>query len=539
MGEDHQICWPCERRPEPRLPGRLWLLLALAMNMLAFRVASGQDLFIGEVNIANSVEASAFDVESVYETSTDGQITAAVVGQELNAPTYAFGVQQMLECQGEYGATQESRSNGTAVGKIMQKTRTSVDIELTVAAHADAGRSYVCDRGWLPFFQSESVVEVTSPAAAYAASRAAIPVNIPANSTAESFDLLLQTDYQGQGILTYEIVNAAGESLIVSNPTEDVRIQLPGHDFGAYTVFAEIAAASYHDPWGSNAENVTTNVSLNIVEAQVDTPKLSDLISEQEPEALIWGGRANGDSLTIQAVALFIDKHHYPDCSGTIIGARTVLTAAHCVDTVKTEPQSVSIKIGQDSVVADSARTWKVRSIRLPDGQTPGFEYDSNIFSDDIALVYVCRDFTQPTGSGLIPIAPLAVHSGEASWEKISEDHRSFKFVGFGFGNLSGGDGRGQRRAVRLKPTLLSAQTFKIETTKGGTCHGDSGGPALLLDEPTQIVGIVSKGYHRPDTVVPRGCKTDSYNTRLDVYADWINKHKDRPDQSTGADACN
>jgi len=174
-------------------------------------------------------------------------------------------------------------------------------------------------------------------------------------------------------------------------------------------------------------------------------------------------------------------------CSSTLIGRKTVLTAAHCVRSLTRK-----YKFTTRGKATSSTRV-KVHP-----------NYDGNVSDDaDIAIIHLEKNVPGVRPATLVD---SALKAGEP-----------LVMVGFGLTDqgLSGKKYVGDNRI----DTLLD-KTFTIINEKGAaTCPGDSGGPSFAVRGGKEyLAGVHSRGTYPP-------CGTlfgSGIDVRVDVFLDWI-----------------
>jgi hypothetical protein len=150
-------------------------------------------------------------------------------------------------------------------------------------------------------------------------------------------------------------------------------------------------------------------------------------------------------------------------CTATLIGARTVLTAAHCV--------KFSSAVG-----AASAPAFGTFIVQAADGRTYPYEFrrfraDANVLQVSFDLAVVQLDTSVPT-SQAVP-ATIATERGRD------------RLTVFGYGRHGTDCGEADRSFVKRRTTVPSHGFVKATT-----CPGDSGGP-YFRGTTSEIVGTV------------------------------------------------
>ncbi|MBK8481210.1 MAG: trypsin-like serine protease [Proteobacteria bacterium] len=186
-------------------------------------------------------------------------------------------------------------------------------------------------------------------------------------------------------------------------------------------------------------------------------------------------------------------------CTATLVGRRTLLSAAHCVQLFGREAAAFQLGRGSYAVVAATMH--------------PDFDFATG--ANDLAVLTLDRAPAE---------APLAVSSQPPSlFDQVV-------LVGFGRTEESAIDSQGIKRQATNRVLWKTATTFGYFTTWGGSgtiCPGDSGGPALLhLADRDVVVGVhstygIDTALTR-DLGILRSCSTAGFDVRTDAYLPWI-----------------
>jgi V8-like Glu-specific endopeptidase len=216
---------------------------------------------------------------------------------------------------------------------------------------------------------------------------------------------------------------------------------------------------------------------------------VDDIVEPKNRESIVNGQ----DTADYEATGVMLNGGQ-SHCSGTVIAARKVLTAAHCVQGFDMSQMTFGFGADANSI---SKQIQIAGAVAHP-------QFDGQALTNDVAVLTLTED---------APIAPIPLNqSMDASWVG-----NSVRLVGYGVSDGPSQTGGGTKRFVDVTISQVEATTLRYETTQGkSACNGDSGGPAFLEENNTlTVVGVTSYG--------DQNCQQYGVYTRVDAFLQFIN----------------
>ncbi len=227
--------------------------------------------------------------------------------------------------------------------------------------------------------------------------------------------------------------------------------------------------------------------------------------------AITWGGL---DFEHHNVGAMIID---YPDyglwqtCSGTLVHERVFLTASHCTEGL-TEIELANLYVNFDPDAMNDTNLYMVETAVTH----PEFNWGSSDPHDIAVLILV--DPVEDIEPAQLPPANFLDELKAAGLLRNKADGALFTLVGYG-GTLAWPPPEitydDQRQLAyseykSLTPVWLH-MSQSLNQDNGGTCFGDSGGPAFWTNEDGSevLVGVTSWGDAQ--------CVATSFNYRVDL----------------------
>ena len=270
-------------------------------------------------------------------------------------------------------------------------------------------------------------------------------------------------------------------------------------------------------------------VALGAVVGGSCAPRVPDDEAAPARTRAIIGGTSDVMHTAIMALLHWKTPTTPYACSGTVIAktatTATLLTAEHCVARLD-DAGNIAQPVAFDppsmfNVLPDSdwlSGYYAGHALTVSD-IVPAGGYDGRVDSDyDVALV---RFQIAGPAFDVIPIL-------EPADDKLAAGS-TVTLVGYGQTQVDGGGGGNtERRTVDVAISSLTVTHLSYDQTNGkGTCHGDSGGPALFqTPSGVRVAGIAEYG--------DVACAVLGASVRVSTAAPWIHKILDAtPDAGT------
>ncbi|XP_047516010.1 chymotrypsin-2-like isoform X2 [Pieris napi] len=247
---------------------------------------------------------------------------------------------------------------------------------------------------------------------------------------------------------------------------------------------------------------------------QGDAEGLVSKTGGQEPDTRVVGGKDAPEGLVPHQVALILKEGNFFFCGAAIISNRWILTAAHCVLSLK--PSKFTAVVGSLSRTKGGT-TYEINKV------ISHKEYNKpNRFGNDIAVISTKEAIEFNKKVQPLPLPTEDIKSGLScilsGWGKLGKtrdipDKLQYLYVK----TLNSDDCTRLRRNSPLK--ITSKQMCTLNKYDEGTCQGDSGGSLVCNGTSAGIVSFnLPCANNFPDTY------TNTYK-----YISWIEENTKSP----------
>jgi secreted trypsin-like serine protease len=246
-----------------------------------------------------------------------------------------------------------------------------------------------------------------------------------------------------------------------------------------------------------NREASSTKIDLQVLKA----PILASRRNMDFNTKIVGGNPTRTTDYEAVGALLINDSLH---CTATLVGPKTLLTAAHCLHGYNGQEKSMTFILGSDKTKPEA--TYRITNFIPHDSYDP--DPSSTGYHNDIGLVYL---------SDKPSTTPVPLHREGPSWKSIQTSKTKLAFVGFGYNVMDSQEfGIGIKRDASWPVNEVYDHHVVFHVQGMNTCYGDSGGPAFLMiaKQPVQVA-VTSGGY--------LGC-TNGFSTRVDSFLAWLDE---------------
>ena len=199
-------------------------------------------------------------------------------------------------------------------------------------------------------------------------------------------------------------------------------------------------------------------------------------------------------------------------CSGTIIAKNAVLTAAHCVGSLKKKDVPSLVIRAQSAENENVASRFTYRAAEIKFHQ----DFRANAFNSgkDFAVVFINEAF---------PVSSIHPLPSLADCNQRIKHGLHFDCIALGFGIMNDEDIETQKRKIRLLARRENQDSIRAIYPKDrrlGPCQGDSGGPLFTADGNIQV-GVMSFYKHRGADVCGKTIRISTYGNLCEQLS-WV-----------------
>ncbi|XP_045487760.1 chymotrypsin-2-like [Pieris rapae] len=230
--------------------------------------------------------------------------------------------------------------------------------------------------------------------------------------------------------------------------------------------------------------------------------------AEDEPDTRVVGGSDAPEGLVPHQVALKYNKDGWTFCGAAVISDRWILTAAHCVESLK--PSDFTAVVGTLSKTKGGT-TYKISKV------IPHKEHNKpNKFNNDIAVISTKKAIEFNKNVQPLPLPKKDIKAGLwcilSGWGKLGAGWSSPDKLQYLYVKTLTSDQCSEKLKGR-SVIIRSSQMCTIKQLGQGTCQGDSGG-SLVCNGTS--AGIVSFNWPCANNIPDVYANTYMYNSWID-----------------------
>ncbi len=234
---------------------------------------------------------------------------------------------------------------------------------------------------------------------------------------------------------------------------------------------------------------------------------------------IIGGAPVVAESAEAKVEVLLLDLSEGGLCTGTIIAPDAIVTAAHCLNpdaNGENAEKTLIVGFGLDMSDTDHMTPAKVRLARRHPsykGESAAVPGQPNVDQNDIAIVLLDKPIPAGFAVAKLVSAEHALVAGEKA-----------VLTGYGLTHAPSEDPMGESTGVLhraeakiLVPNFGTSEVVLDESHGQGTCSGDSGGGAFVMENnELRLFGVTSRG--------PNSCDSVGIYTKVSAHLEFLRK---------------